>query len=425
MRSAVLLFAIALAVAPAAEQAAKPMSVTPAASAEQLPPISYVCPMSQDADVIEDKPGKCPKCGMTLEPVRLDSVWTCPVHAVVRKDRPGKCPIDGRDLIQVTMSVAWSCKRTDIKSIGPGTCPDGSPMRKNYMPRPHGNHNPQHGGQFFMAADNWHHLEGTYPRAGVFHMYLYDDYTKTLPRDQVRKVTAQVVLEQADPNTHVTKPIQSFPLVPVQNGRYFEAKVGRTSLPATIQARLKFQSDAPEHVFDFSFDKYSKESTTAATMTSLAPTSAPPSAPAAPTSTPVVATPATAPSAPEFGSDAAPIPSGVYPALIPLPIPDTVPEMLAQLRARTEQIKGLIDKGAFGEIYVPAFQAKDLALALEVHQDQLPAENRRIAEPAITRLVRSAYLLDAFGDIGNKQQIAAAYVQFAEAARNIQSAFPR
>ena len=28
--------------------------------------VSYTCPMPEHADVIMDKPGKCPKCGMDL-----------------------------------------------------------------------------------------------------------------------------------------------------------------------------------------------------------------------------------------------------------------------------------------------------------------------------------------------------------------------
>ena len=98
--------------------------------------------------------------------------------------------------------------------------------------------------------------------------------------------------------------------------------------------------------------------------------------------------------------------------------------MLTQLRTRTDQIRAFIDRGSFASIYVPAFQAKDLALALDEHQHELPAERRKVAQPAITKLVRSAYLLDAFGDIGNKQQIAEAYSKFVEAANDIQSAFP-
>ena len=139
------------------------------------------------------------------------------------------------------------------------------------------------------------------------------------------------------------------------------------------------------------------------------------------------AAPAPSPSAPAAAATLiAPDSSlGIDPALVPLPIPDTVPEILAQLKARTEQVGSLIDKGIFAAIYVPAFQAKDLALALDDHGSDLTLERRRIAEPAISRLVRSAYLLDAFGDIGNKQQISEAYAKFVEASRDIQSSFPQ
>jgi hypothetical protein len=116
--------------------------------------------------------------------------------------------------------------------------------------------------------------------------------------------------------------------------------------------------------------------------------------------------------------------SGIDPALVPLPIPDTVPEMLAQLKTRTEQIRSFIDKGAFAAIYVPAFQAKDLALALDEHKGELTPAKQKIVEPAIAKLVRAAYLLDAFGDIGNKQQISDAYTKFVEAEADIHAAFP-
>ncbi|MDE1178322.1 MAG: heavy metal translocating P-type ATPase [Edaphobacter sp.] len=59
----------------------------------------YICPM--DPEVISDKMGACPKCGMALEPMhpvgpRVE--YTCPMHPEVVKDEPGSCPICGMAL---------------------------------------------------------------------------------------------------------------------------------------------------------------------------------------------------------------------------------------------------------------------------------------------------------------------------------------
>ena len=115
--------------------------------------------------------------------------------------------------------------------------------------------------------------------------------------------------------------------------------------------------------------------------------------------------------------------SGIDPGLVPLPVPDTVPEILAQLEQRTEQVRRFIDQGAFASVYVPAFQAKDLALALDERTKDLEADGRRTVDPAIKRLVRSAWLLDAFGDLGNREHITEAFAQFAAAVKDVQAAF--
>jgi hypothetical protein len=285
-------------------------------------------------------------------------------------------------------------------------------MVKKFAPRAHGNHNPQHGGLFFMAPDNWHHLEGTYPSAGVFRVYLYDDFTKPLPRDQFRKVSGQITVQATDPVTRANKDVASFPLVAARSGRYLEAKVGKVSLPAQLAAKVKFQPSAPEHRFDFVFPTYSREpAAPAARLTENAAAATPAaSAPAPPRALP-----------PASGDESA---GGVDPGLVPLPIPDTVPEMLTQLSQRTAQIRRFIDAGAFANVYVPAFQAKDIALAIDERKADLPAERRRLVEPAIKRLVRAAWLLDAFGDLGNKEQITGAFTQFAAAVKDVESAFP-
>src|SRR5690349_12481727 len=85
-------------VSPVARLAGQP----PRTQASQtLPPVSYVCPMTDHVDV-SDKPGTCRQCGMTLVPVRLDAKWWCPTHQALEvSDGPGKCRRDGKDLVQV------------------------------------------------------------------------------------------------------------------------------------------------------------------------------------------------------------------------------------------------------------------------------------------------------------------------------------
>jgi hypothetical protein len=395
--SAALLFALALAVSPAASpQTAKPAT----AAAEKLPPISYTCPMHPE--ILESKGGICPICKMDLVPIRLDSVWTCATRPLaVVQDAPGRCPIDGTALVQVTAAISWSCAGNTVESVSPGTCPDGSPMQKKYASRAHGNHNPQHGGMFFMASDNTHHLEGALLAGGVFRMYFYDEFTKPQKLAEVKNYKATLIVK--DPKTGKDAPYSL-----VRSGRYLQATIGKLPLPAEMYALVKFAPAGKDNRFDFAFATYSKEphAIGGPALTSTAPATTAPLVEMVP---------------PPSASSAA----GVDPALVPLPIPDTVPEILGQLQTRTDQIRAFIDKGTFAAIYVPAFQAKDLALALDERKNELSPERRKVAEPAIAKLVRSAYLLDAFGDIGNKQQISEAYAKFVEAAKDIHASFPQ
>jgi RND family efflux transporter MFP subunit len=82
----------------------------------------YTCPMPEHSDVHTDRPGKCPRCGMTLIPVMVrpkpaappgmtngamvmpQKLYTCPMaeHADVVSDKPGRCPKCDMQLVETT-----------------------------------------------------------------------------------------------------------------------------------------------------------------------------------------------------------------------------------------------------------------------------------------------------------------------------------
>ena len=79
----------------------------------------YVCPM--DAEVREDYPGACPKCGMALEPslplapaTRIE--YTCPMHPQIVRSGPGSCPICGMALEPRTV-IAEEPENTELVSM--------------------------------------------------------------------------------------------------------------------------------------------------------------------------------------------------------------------------------------------------------------------------------------------------------------------
>ena len=65
--------------------------------------VYYTCPMPEHADVVMDKPGKCPKCGMDLVAKKKEPVvqYTCPMHPDVVTDKPGKCAKCGMNLVPI------------------------------------------------------------------------------------------------------------------------------------------------------------------------------------------------------------------------------------------------------------------------------------------------------------------------------------
>jgi hypothetical protein len=390
--------------------------------AAQAPPVSWTCPMHPD--VLEDVTGSCRVCAMRLEPVRLVSRWTCPVHAVIDASKPGRCRICRRDLLQITAALTWTCAgASEVNALERGTCPDGSPMIARYTPRPHGDHNPKHGGIFFMAPDNWHHLEGTYPAAGRFRVYVYDDYSRPLTLAQARKVRGRVVTKEAfDPKTRTTRELASAPLALARNGAFFEARVEPLALPARLTAKIAFASGTRESRFDFMFPAYSVD---------------------------------------EPGSSTSERGNVTEPAAATVSAGRSIVALLADLKTRAKEVDALVKAGSLSAVYFPALQAKDIALDIQAQlaglkagatyggatnggatnvpstyvpptyvaptfRSALPsAPSAAIVEHHVKQIVLAAYELDSYGDIGDGQKVDEAYRRFSAAISSLDSVLAR
>jgi hypothetical protein len=399
-----------------------------------LPPLSMTCP--HHPDVIETAPGTCPQCRMALVPVRLAPAWTCPLHPVTIEDAQGTCPLCRRQLVPVTVSVTYRCGSSADETLEPGTCPDGRPRARTRTLRPHGDHNPRHGGQFFMAGDNWHHVEGVHPAPRMFRLHVYDDYGRPLPADRLRQVQGRVVAsERFDPASRRYIELVAFPLRAARDGTWLEARVDRVSLPLELTAKVRFSRTGEEYRFDFTFHQLTQVPAAAAVAARPppprpAPAAAPSRPSASPASAPTTAAaaaatppPAASRPAPAPAPEPAVEPSPADPALTPVPIPETVEGMVEQLRARSGHVAALIARGDFQALWVPAFAAKDVAVALEPHLSTLDPARREAAAAALQNVVRLAWLLDASGDAGNREQIQAAYAEFFMAVTTAATAF--
>jgi FtsP/CotA-like multicopper oxidase with cupredoxin domain len=62
-------------------------------------PVVYACPMHPD--VVQDEPGRCPHCGMTLLAKPVETSYACPMHPDVVQEEPGRCPHCGMKLLAV------------------------------------------------------------------------------------------------------------------------------------------------------------------------------------------------------------------------------------------------------------------------------------------------------------------------------------
>ena len=140
----------------------------------QLPPLQYSCP--HHPEVLQDKPGICHLCKMTLEPTRIDTElhYSCPDHPVVVVEKPGICPVDRRrELVPVWSRCIGRASRAPTRTDGPGSVPtarSASSSSKSCARRSQ----PAPRRFVFHGAGPVAPPRGTYPRAGLFRAFFFD-----------------------------------------------------------------------------------------------------------------------------------------------------------------------------------------------------------------------------------------------------------
>jgi hypothetical protein len=295
-------------------------------------------------------------------------------------------------LASTTQELEWFCAaHPDVVRPEPGACPrDGTALSLRGLSMPHGDHNPRHGGLLFMAADRFHHLEGALGPDRTFRLFFYDDFTRPL---DARAFRARVEGQQMQPSTDGA----SLALAPFAT----------TAGPIELTVRVRFPSSEREERFDFVLNDEPNDRASAG-------------AAAAADASPSGALPSGALPSGALPSDAFPpaaFPSGAA-ASAPSPSLVDAAGLLEAIRDRSRRVDDLVRRGAWPDLFIPALEAKDLALAL------LEREGDRLALPVKT-LVRAAWLLDLHGDLGKRQEVEAAQRLFAQGMADLEKAYAR
>lgn len=112
--------------------------------------------------------------------------------------------------------------------------------------RAHMDHEPKHGGQFFMAPDATHHLEGALID-GEFRVFFYDEFTRPV---EARLFDARAEMWRA--GSDVIRPVG----LGVGPGDAFQvvAVPREIGFPLRVKLFVDFRDGAGEQVFDFEFE---------------------------------------------------------------------------------------------------------------------------------------------------------------------------
>jgi len=75
------------------------------------------------------------------------------------------------------------------------------------------------------------------------------------------------------------------------------------------------------------------------------------------------------------------------------------------------------------EVWLPAMGTKTVALVLADRAATLPSATQADVASAATRVVAAAWLIDGYGDLGNRGKIVEAYDQLASAVTDLEGVY--
>lgn len=306
-------------------------------------------------------PENCPVCDRDMVKRFLVSSYSCPMHSHIDQDHEGKCPICTMNLVPTTRELQWYCPDH----------PEILSAEPGQCPD---------GSSMRLRSVPMAHGDHNPKHGGILFMAPngYHHLEGTLDENGNFRLYLY---------DDFTKPIDASPfkarvntteLEPVPDGAFLTASLGEPkSYPAEMVVQVEFpgaHGDEDEARFDFIFTEgmVTGEGDPASTTLVL----------------------------PEFR------------------IPETSDGIFEAIMHRDMRIQELIEDGVWPDLYIPALEAKDLVLAL------VEREGERVSVPA-KKLVRAAWLLDVYGDMGNRVEVEKAYRMFEESIRELEAARAR
>ncbi len=314
-------------------------------------------------------------------------VWLCPVHRDEQSVGPDNCPIGGREMVKRILVSSYSCPmHQNIDEDHEGKCPickmNLAPTTRElqwFCPD-----NPEilsaepgncpDGSSMHIRSIPMAHGDHNAKHGGILFMAPngYNHLEGTLDEEGTFRLYLY---------NDFTKPIDAAPfeariddaeLAPVTDGEYLSASIGApATYPAEHVVHVNFPgAEKDEARFDFIFveSMVTGEGEKESTRLML----------------------------PEFR------------------VPETADGIFEAIMHRDLRIQELIANGVWPDLYIPALEAKDLVLALNERESEL------VSVPA-KKLVRAAWLLDVYGDMGNKVEIETAYRLFEQSIRELEA----